>query len=197
MAEFMHGDTIVYYEIQGEGKPIFIIHGWGMDHKIMSGCLEPVFAKKDNLFKRIYIDIPGMGQSKAGPEIKTSDDILKILIATIDFLLPKQDFLLIGESYGGYLARGLVRHLFSRVLGLILLCPLVYPGYRAGRVVPLTVIEKDDAFLCTLSQEERQSFEYLNVILTKKVWDRFKEDIYGALLSQNSYFLNACTFLNV
>jgi pimeloyl-ACP methyl ester carboxylesterase len=33
----------IYYESIGEGTPILMIHGWSPDHRLMKGCLEPVF----------------------------------------------------------------------------------------------------------------------------------------------------------
>lgn len=36
----------------------------------MSGCIESVFDESAYKFKRIYIDLPGMGQSKAGHNLQ-------------------------------------------------------------------------------------------------------------------------------
>lgn len=57
-------NTEIYYEIIGEGIPIFMIHGWGVNHRIMSGCMEPVLENCNYHFKRIYFDLPGMGNQK-------------------------------------------------------------------------------------------------------------------------------------
>src|SRR5690606_32711693 len=42
----------------GEGTPVLALHGWGPDHRLMTGCLEPVFANRPG-FRRIYPDLPG------------------------------------------------------------------------------------------------------------------------------------------
>ena len=34
-------DVNIYYEIQGSGTPLVMIHGWGPDHRLMKGCMEP------------------------------------------------------------------------------------------------------------------------------------------------------------
>jgi len=52
----------INYEIIGEGKPIIMLHGYYVDHRLMTGCMEPVLSSKEG-FKRIYIDLPGMGKS--------------------------------------------------------------------------------------------------------------------------------------
>lgn len=38
----------IYYEDLGEGIPIIMIHGYSLDHRLMSGCMEPVFEKRDD-----------------------------------------------------------------------------------------------------------------------------------------------------
>jgi pimeloyl-ACP methyl ester carboxylesterase len=182
--------TDLYFEIAGEGIPILMLHGWGVDHRIMSGCMELVF--KDNLhnFMRIYIDLPGMGKSKASESVRNSDDILEVILAFIDKVIPDQKFILVGESYGGYLARALVQKKCNLIRGLLLICPLVYPGYRKGEVPMMKVLEKDMSFLESLNDKERSYFEYITIIQNRKVWNSFKENIYDALINQNSHFLN-------
>ncbi|HEX9059693.1 MAG TPA: alpha/beta hydrolase, partial [Clostridia bacterium] len=180
----------LYYEISGEGISVLMLHGWGVDHRIMSGCMEPIFENSIHKFKRIYIDLPGMGQSKESKLIKRSDDVLDVILAFIDKVIPEQEFILVGESYGGYLARALLQKRSGQILGLSLICPLVYPGYRQGEVPAMTVLEKDKSFLESLSDNERSSFEYLTIVQNKDVWNRFKIDIYDAVINQDSYFLN-------
>lgn len=198
MSQYIIEDTIIEYECVGEGIPILFLHGWGMDRRIMSGCFEPVFEKYSLAFSRIYVDLPGMGRSIAGRGIKSSDDMLEVLY---DFArdIAGEYFILAGESYGGYLARGFVNRYPDMVKAMILLCPLVYPGTRKGRVEPLTVMERDDEFLETLTREQYNSFTYMNVILTKPVWERYRRDILPAIEEQNRHFLDdvldgACSF---
>jgi hypothetical protein len=37
----------IYSEIFGSGTPLLAIHGWSPDHRLMKGCLEPVFEMID------------------------------------------------------------------------------------------------------------------------------------------------------
>lgn len=48
-----------------------------------------------------------MGKSLGAKRIKNSDHMLENIIEFINYLIPKSDYLLAGESYGGYLSRGL------------------------------------------------------------------------------------------
>lgn len=187
MSKFTHNTTIIDYEIIGDGAPILFLHGWGMDKRIMTGCFEPIFDNLNN-FRRIYIDLPGMGMSTAG-NVTCSDEILEILHSFAEEIVGEK-FIIAGESYGGYLARGFVKQHPEMVNGIILLCPLVYPGTRQGRVEPLKVIKRDDDFLSTLTKEQYDSFTYMNVVLTKSVYERYSKDIMPAIEIQDRYFLD-------
>lgn len=185
--EYVKDNTIMNYYIIGNGFPVIMIHGWGMNSKLMENCLEPVFSKL-NGFQRIYLNLPGMGKSKPG-NIKNSDEMLDFLQSFIDEIIPNRKFLLIGESYGGYLSRGLVYKINDRISGLILLCPCMKPGVRKGKVEPLVVKEKNDEFLNSLNRDDYNSFTYINTILTKEVFDRFKKDVMVAFNEQDKFFL--------
>ena len=57
------GNMRVYYETYGEGVPILMIHGFCPDHRLMQGCMEPIFVGRPG-WKRIYFDLPGMGRTR-------------------------------------------------------------------------------------------------------------------------------------
>ena len=183
-----HG--IIDYEIIGEGTPVLIIHGWGICRITMKAAFEPVFTKLEGEknFQRYYIDLPGMGNSEHG-DVRNSDDILALLY---DFAVNviKEKFIIVGQSYGGLLVRGFVNKYQAWIKKIILLCPCIIPGVKKGRVEPLTVIEKDDALLSSLTKEEYDSFTMMNVMLTKKVWERYREYLMPALAMADWKFLN-------
>ncbi len=139
---------------------------------------------------RIYVDLPGMGRSGAGEDIRNSDDVLRVLFALLDEIIPGQAFLLAGESYGGLLARGMLKERPHQVKGLLLICPAMVPGWRRGTVEPLRVVKRDEPLLGELTEEERRSFCYMNVRLTRSVWERYQTDIYDAIRHQNRHFLD-------
>ena len=180
-----HG--IIDYEIIGEGTPVLIIHGWGICRITMKAAFEPVFAKLDG-YRRYYIDLPGMGNSEKG-EVKNADDILALLY---DFALNVigEKFIMVGQSFGGFLTRAFVNRHQDMVLKMILLCPCVIPGVKKGRVEPVTIIEKDENLLATLTEDEYKNFTMMNVLLTKDVWTRYKEFILPALKKADWDFLN-------
>src|SRR5207244_216175 len=48
------------------GRPVLCLHGFGMDRTVMAAALEPVLAHRPG-WRRIYPDLPGHGESPAGP----------------------------------------------------------------------------------------------------------------------------------
>ncbi|EJQ48442.1 Uncharacterized protein BWINRASL_03584 [Bacillus mycoides] len=183
-------DAEIYYEIVGEGKPVIIIHGCTPDHRLMKRCMESVFQKYEG-YQRIYIDLPGMGKSNAPEWINSSDRILEVLTTFIEKIIPTEEFLLVGESYGGYLARGLLSKMFERVNGLLLVCPVVVaqPGKRL--LPDKQVIVRDEEFLKTLTSTEREEFCELAVVANEYTYKRFKEEIKSGLEVANNEFIKS------
>lgn len=183
-------DVAIHYEIHGEGTPALMIHGWGPDHRLMEGCMEPVFQEKDTTWKRIYFDLPGMGKTKGDPRITGSDQMLDFVLGFIDTIIPNQNFILVGESYGGYIARGIINKRRSFVVGLLLICPAVPNAKRAQ----YQVFKKDDALLNSLSEEDRQYFksEGICVIQDRQTWERYKKEVLPGLKIADNSFLSNC-----
>lgn len=178
----------IHYEIIGEGKPIIMIHGYYPDHRLMTGCMEPIF-KTINGYKRIYIDLPGMGKSESDEWITSSDNMLDILIEFIEKIIPSEDFLLVGESYGGYLSRGLLYKIPNRVLGMTLICPLIIPEYSKRSVPEHVVLVKDTKLLSTLSPEDADDFNSCLVVQNQKIYERYRNEIMSGVEIANSTFL--------
>ena len=179
----------LYYEIRGRGTPILILHGWGVERHIWLNPLEKILGAKKRHYKRIYIDLPGMGQSIAGSDIHCSDDMLDVIERFIDAVIPGERFLLAGQSYGGHLARGLLTRRGESVAGLLLMCPLIVSGYRAGKVPAHAALARDEAFLARLGESERTAFSYMAIAQTKPMWRRWKKDIRTAIRPENEGFL--------
>ena len=85
-------------------------------------------------FKRIYVDLPGQGKSELPMELANSDGLLDVMT---DFArqVIREDFVMVGESYGGYLSRGIMTKMMDKVMGLGLICPVGVPD-RTKRELP-------------------------------------------------------------
>ncbi|HTJ37547.1 MAG TPA: alpha/beta hydrolase [Dactylosporangium sp.] len=167
----------MFFVSHGSGTPVLAIHGWTPDHRLMLGCLEPLFSRLSDDYRRLYPDLPGMGRSPAGPEVASSDDILAALDAFIAEHIGSEPFLLIGESYGGYMARGLARLRRSQVLGLAMICPTGVAVEHATRTVP------GHAALVVEPGLESADPEFLEmaVVRTRETLRRFEEEIQPGL----------------
>lgn len=176
MPECKLKNITVHYEEYGEGKPIIMIHGYYPDHRLMSGCMEPIFANRAG-YRRIYPDLPGMGMTKGEFWIDNSDKMLDVVLDFIDAVIPGQSFLLAGESYGGYLSRGIVCRRVDQVDGLLLLCPVIGPNHSERILPPKEIAFRDEAWFSTLSGVDTEDFESMAVIQTKETWERYDKEI--------------------
>jgi pimeloyl-ACP methyl ester carboxylesterase len=162
----------------GDGVPVLALHGWSPDHRLMTGCLEPIFTELPG-YRRLYPDLPGMGQSPAG-DIDSSDGILAAVNTFVDEQLGDEPFLLVGESYGGYLARALVRERPDQVLGLALICPIGTQVENAKRTVPEHVVLRTEPGVLE-SLEDGEDFAELAVVQTAAALAAYRKDVAPGL----------------
>ena len=174
------GNVSIYYETCGEGLPVLMIHGFSPDHRLMKGCMEPIFASRPG-WKRIYFDLPGMGKTRGEPWIECSDKVLEVVLAFVDRILPHQSFLLVGQSYGGYLARALVLKKREFVEGLLLMCPLIVPHQEKRNLPARKVIVEDQKLISEMDEPEANEFASTAVVQTRRNWERFRDEILVAL----------------
>ena len=138
-------NVTIHYESFGQGRPIVVLHGWPADHRQATDALESVFVQRSG-WKRIYPDLPGMGQTRGTDWISSSDQMLEVMTQFVDQVIPNQRFALAGVSYGGYLARGLVHRRASLVNGALLIVPVIMPD-NSKRIRPEhIVVAKDEGF---------------------------------------------------
>jgi pimeloyl-ACP methyl ester carboxylesterase len=166
---------------EGVGVPVLALHGWTPDHRLMSGCLEPVFADRAG-YRRLYPDLPGMGATAAPPSIASSDDVLAAVHDFVDDTVGDAPFLLVGESYGGYLSRALARDRAGQVLGLALICPIGTVVRREDRTVPEPrVLRPDPELIDTLDERLAAEFADMAVVQTPEAARRFRDEVMTGL----------------
>jgi pimeloyl-ACP methyl ester carboxylesterase len=194
--ELLIRDGNIHYEILGTGTPIVMLHGWGCNSDMFKGSMEPVFTDIDKPFQRIYFDLPGMGRSPAQRWITGSDDMQTVILELLDAIIPGQHFLLAGKSYGGYLARGILKACPQQVDGLLLICASAVSDHSRRDVPPHQAQEVDQTFLDSLSPQDRKDLTENNVIHTRRVWERFREEVLPGLKAADWDFLNNCLSRN-
>lgn len=178
----------VYYEELGEGKPILIIHGLTCSMELMKGCIEPIFKKMSD-YKRIYVDLLGMGKSNnCSLEYASSDKILDMLLSFIKEKI-NEKFLLIGESYGGYLSRGIVSKYYKNIDGLMLLCPMIIPDDSKRTLPDGNLKFHDEGFLEKLDKNKRELFAEYMIIANEKLYKRFEKEVISGIEQANNDFI--------
>ncbi|MHC0036926.1 alpha/beta fold hydrolase [Pseudoneobacillus sp. C159] len=175
----------IAYEVEGSGFPLLILHSMGTDHRSMKAWLEPVFTSLEG-FQRIYIDLPAHGQSLIDKTFSSSDDALMNILDFIDQIIPNQDFSLIGFSYGGYLAQGIMHKRLNNVKGICLLATALH---KKDRNLPVKVVIKKEEELKELDPDLLTAFETLMTYQTKENLEYFLKEIQPGRILANRNFL--------
>jgi pimeloyl-ACP methyl ester carboxylesterase len=163
----------VHYETFGEGKPIIVLHGWPLDHRHMVSTLEPLFKDRDG-WKRIYPDLPGMGETPGMDWITSQDQVLDIVLDFVDVVVPGQRFVIVGYSYGGYLARGVVFQRSPMMDGLLLIAPVILAD-NTQRTLPSHIsLVKDPALIAELEPNLAEEFQGFAVVQSRELLDGMK-----------------------
>ncbi|WP_411699128.1 alpha/beta fold hydrolase [Conyzicola sp.] len=163
-------DVIVNYTEHGEGMPLVALHGAGVDHREIEAAIEAVLPRVG--FRRIYPDLPGMGRTTADG-LDSNDDVVTLIAGFIDHIAGGSAMLL-GHSYGAYLARGVAAQHPEAVTGLALLCPIgdgtdPAPAHRAVSEEPGTYDELDTA--------QREDFDEYFVARTPAGARRYRDSV--------------------
>jgi len=139
------------YESHGRGTPILFIHGWELSGAYERTEWEPIFHRlypdqNQHRYRRIYIDLPGMGDTPAYDTIVDLQSMLDCVTSFIDSHISPAKFLLVGTSLGGYLARALATKYDPQVLGVLLKVPLIEPDNGKRDVdVAEPIVRNEDA----------------------------------------------------
>jgi len=177
----------VHYQIHGEGRPFLALHGWGLDHRTLANTLEPIFRRRSG-WKRIYPDLPGMGKTKAPDWLTASDQMLDVLVEFADRVAPGERLTLLGLSYGGYLAQGLIHRLRERVDGVCLVVPSMGPpGTRD--LPPFSVLRAEPFDVEGADEEQVAAFRRMAVVQTREQFALWERDVSPAAKVADGVFL--------
>lgn len=185
-----HLDKItVHYETRGKGRPLIMLHGYYDDRRIMIGCMEPILRNRRG-WQRIYLDLPGMGETPGEEWIYNSDRMLEVVSNFIEAVIPNQQFVLAGYSYGGYLARGIIYHKRELVGGLLLLCPIIVADRDKRNLPQHVTLVKEYPLPSKLYPDETKNFESFAVVITRRTWERFLKEVFSGWKIADTKFLD-------
>jgi pimeloyl-ACP methyl ester carboxylesterase len=154
----------------GTGVPLVALHGTGVDHREIEAAVEAIVPGTG--YRRIYPDLPGMGRSKADA-LTCNDDVVKLLGDLIDHLA-EGPALLLGHSYGAYLARGVAAQRPEVVLGLALVCPA---AERSRNTPDHEVVRQDADAYDELEPAQRAGFDEYFVVRTAATARRYRDHV--------------------
>jgi pimeloyl-ACP methyl ester carboxylesterase len=164
----------------GAGRPVLMLHGNPLDHRVLSEPLEPWFAARPG-YRRIYVDLPGFGASPASPNVNGSDDVVDVVEHLVDDLVPAGRLLVIGQSFGAYIAEGLIARRPDRFGGAALICPMVVADRAARNRPDHVVIKAQPGLLDAAEPEAVAAFREDAVIEDAATWRFFQAAIGPAI----------------
>ena len=115
-----------HVEIVGQGKPLVMIHGWGMH----SGVWQPLVKRLSKDYMLYLIDLPGMGNSRPIEPYhlyNLADEVAEIIPGVCD---------VVGWSLGGLVAQTIAINQPDRIRRLVLVgatpCFVSKPDWSSG-----------------------------------------------------------------
>jgi len=168
------GGTI-HYEERGEGRPLVLLHGMTLDHRIMVGSFEPILEQRTG-WRRIYPDLPGMGRTGAINGVTSQDQVLDLVLAFVDRVIGAGSFCVGGLSYGGLLAQGIAHRHPERLDGLLLVVTSM--GILGEYDLPEARVLIEEPLDATgVEAGELAAFNRMAVVRTRAHLERWKEEI--------------------
>lgn len=129
---------LTHYELQGEGKLILLLHGWGDNIKGLTG-LRTALATD---YQVLSIDLPGFGATQVPPATWDLQNYAKFVSQALKKLALHQPYAIIGHSNGGALAVLAVGRQALQPEKLILLAASGIRNKSNGRLFLLHAIAK-------------------------------------------------------
>lgn len=137
----------------GTGTRVVLLHGFGLDHRSLLP-LEPTF-ERSGQWQRLYLDLPGATRSPAG-KVRSSQDVAAAVTEEIRERVGGEPFAILGNSFGGMIARYVAHELRQQVLGLATIAG-VFIAQRGERAVPpRTVLTEDPRIVPLLGRALEQ-----------------------------------------
>jgi pimeloyl-ACP methyl ester carboxylesterase len=130
----------VFAQETGSGTPVVLLHGFGLDHRSLLP-LEPTF-ERSGRWRRIYLDLPGATGSPADA-VRSSQEVADAVVEEIRARVGPEPFAVLGNSFGGMIARYVAHELRSQVLGLATVAGVFIAAHDQRTVPPRTVLRQE------------------------------------------------------
>ncbi|MCL3836341.1 alpha/beta fold hydrolase [Aeromicrobium duanguangcaii] len=156
---------------RGAGTPLVLLHGFGVDHRLLLP-LDPVI-EAAGAWRRLYVDLPGHGQSPAG-DVASTEDVVAAVEAEILDRVGGEPFAILGNSFGALVARRIAHDHRDRVLGLAAIAG-VFVAEHDRRTVPDPVVLVEDPSVVAGLGDDGEEYAELAVVQTPENARAFSE----------------------
>jgi pimeloyl-ACP methyl ester carboxylesterase len=175
------GGHPVELDIIGDGLPVLMLHGFTIDRRSLLRAFDPAFEGRTIGYRRIHVDLPGFGASPRAPGIDSSASMLDFVLQLIDEVVRVGPFLIVGESWGAYLARGVIAHRPEQVAGAALLVPVIIPAHAERNLPAHRVLYEERGVLEGVPDADAEEFRAFGVVIDPPAWSRFSSAIGPAI----------------
>ncbi len=167
----------LHFDDIGSGTSVLILHGAYSTRHETRGALEPFFADHDG-YRRLYVDLPGMGDSPGDDTIQTSNDAVAVVDELMEAKFGSQPLLVIGHSYGAHIARGIAARRPQQVRGIALICPWTPTAMEAE---PHQVVASEGDVSGVIDSALADEFKGYFVVHTPETARRFNDVVAPAI----------------
>ena len=164
---------------RGSGTPLVLLHGFAVDHRLLLP-LDPAI-EASGTWRRLYLDLPGHGASPAG-DVSCAEDVVAAVEAEIRRRVGAEPFAILGNSFGGMIARRVAHDFRDQVLGLAALVPVFVADHNARRLPAPVVLRRDAAVLAGLG-ELADGYAELAVVHSADNAQAFVETVHPGLVA--------------
>jgi pimeloyl-ACP methyl ester carboxylesterase len=177
----------IFYKVIGNGIPVITIHGFWADHRLMENFIEKIIP--ENNYKRVYFDLPGMGETKTRNQIYRAEEVYEIIRAFIRKIIGDEHYILIGESYGGYLMRKLIKDEPEKIMGAMFVCPVIIPEHKKRNVPRRRLLYNEISDKNIIENTVYKKFIDFAVFSNIEALNEYKENIYSGIKKSDKKYL--------
>jgi pimeloyl-ACP methyl ester carboxylesterase len=111
------GGHLLHIHVMGQGNPVVIFENGSADFSFIWDLVQPEIARST---KTVSYDRAGYAWSEEGPVPRTGRQIAYELHTALQNAGIKGPYIMVGQSYGGFLVRSFVRFYKDEVVGMVL-----------------------------------------------------------------------------
>jgi 3-oxoadipate enol-lactonase len=167
-------NQLIYYEEQGNGEPLILIHGVGLDHTMW----EKQMTELAEHFRVVVYDMVGHGGSGHPPGPYTLSHFTQQLADLMDYLKMEKAHL-VGFSMGGMVAQAFALHLPDKLISLTIMNAVANRTEEQKKAILARVEEvKKNGVSATVEAAINRWFNHDFLITEKAVADRIRKRLH-------------------